>query len=413
MAQFTIFDNHRKPYYPNQMEPKEKRELRERCIRERLNLYCRCNEQNEYGIRDKTWAIYPKSKTQVHKDWCPKSESYKRSMIYNKGFKINEKTGQINVYLSEPISEKKKKNTKDNIPIVNKPGTNSRKYPSTQQGKITISAMIKKMNMETFRHVAFSSSDEKYPSADAMCRKAFPIQKKMKIGIGKRRKFLGDLNIESDKCRFIYYMLKELPNIKGKKDTDTVYLVSTEKKKTEGYCQHRVKVEVLKAALKEYKDTYSTDNMDGKKIAFAGFVNQSGIYILRFILVSDFGLFSESENEVEMYNAICQIINENDYKKRGVHFYKPYEYGYGAYADKYLEDGIIEFDNTNKKIIIEVYGRTDDAYLEKKKIKEQILSAEGEIYKYIPWEAYSGEELPKDVIRQTIEDLLNERGNEV
>lgn len=109
MSQFTIFDNHRKPYYPNQMEPEEKKELREKCIREGLSLYCRCNEQCEYGIRDKTWAIYPRSKTQVYKDWCPKSELYKRSMIYNKGFKINEKTGQINVYLSEPISEKRKK----------------------------------------------------------------------------------------------------------------------------------------------------------------------------------------------------------------------------------------------------------------------------------------------------------------
>lgn len=271
--------------------------------------------------------------------------------------------------------------------------------------------MIKKMNMEAFRHVAFSSRDEKYPCADEMCRKAFAIQKKIKIGIGKRRKFLGDLNLKSDKCKFIYYMLKKLPDnkdIKDKKDTDTVTLVSTEKRKKEGeYHEFHVKVAVLKAALKEYKDTYSTDNMDGKKIAFAGFVNQSEIYILRFILVSDFGLFSESENEVKMYNAICQIINENDYKKRGVHFYKPYEYGYGAYADKYLEDGIIEFDNTNKKIIIEVYGRTEDDYLKKIKIKEQILSAEGDIYKYIPWKAYLGEELPKDAIRQAIEDLLN------
>lgn len=412
MAQFTIFDNHGKPYYPNQMEPEEKKELRERYIRERLNLYCRCNEQNEYGIRDKTWAIYPKSKTQVHKGWCPKSELYQRNIKYNKGFQFNEKTRKFQVYLSESISEEKKENTENKKPIANKPDTDLRRYPSTQQGKITISAMIKKMNMETFKHVAFSSKDEKYPNADTMCKRTYAIQKKMIIG--KRRKSLGDLNIKSDKCKFIYYMLKELPDIEDKEDTDTVYLKSTEEKGTEGeYYQYRVKVEVLRAALKEYKDTYSTDNMDGKKIAFAGFVNQSGIYILRFILVSDFGLFSESENEVEMYNAICQIINENDYKKRGVHFYKPYEYGYGAYADKYLEDGIIEFDNTNKKIIIEVYGRTDDAYLEKKKIKEQILSAEGEIYKYIPWEAYSGEELPKDVIRQTIEDLLNERGNEV
>ena len=108
------------------------------------------------------------------------------------------------------------------------------------------------------------------------------------------------------------------------------------------------------------------------------------------------------------YNAICEIMNQNGFKERGAFFYKPFEYGYGAYRDKYLEDGIIEFDGTNKKIVIEVYGRDDKDYLERKKIKSQMLSNKDDIYIYIPWEAYHNEPLPYMKIRAEIEGVLEE-----
>ena len=46
----------------------------------------------------------------------------------------------------------------ENAPNENVPqnhGGGGRRYPQYQQGEITISAMIKKMNMLTFKHVAF------------------------------------------------------------------------------------------------------------------------------------------------------------------------------------------------------------------------------------------------------------------
>ena len=99
---------------------------------------------------------------------------------------------------------------------------------------------------------------------------------------------------------------------------------------------------------------------------------------------------------------------ENRFKEKGVFFYKPFEYGYGAYGDKYLEDGIIEFEGTNKKIVIEVYGRNDEDYLERKDIKSQMLSGKDNIYIYIPWEAYNNEPLPYKRICAEIEGVLNE-----
>lgn len=409
MTQFIIKVSDGTKKRPNTMNAEEKRLLREKCINNDLKLFCICNQQCEYWVRDKTWAIYPTTKKQKHKDWCPKSDVYKKNSKYNKGFTITEKD-EFKVYLSESIF---KNGNKRKTKVITKSfDISGREYPTTQQGKITISAMVKKMNMATFEHIARSSEEKLYPNAEEMSNKMFWAAKRTLIG--KKGKCLGDLSIEKDNCKFVYYMLYKLPNTEGKGDNDTVDIETTKKMKNGQYQSFPVKINILKRALSEYKDTYSTDNMASKKIALAGFKNRSEIYILKFLLVNDFGLFCESELEVQMYNTICQIINENNFKEKGVHFYKPYEYGYGAYGDKYLEDGIIEFDNTTKRIIVEVYGRNDDAYLSKKEIKEQIMSSHDNIYEYIPWNANSDkkEELPKDKIKQTILDLLNEQENE-
>lgn len=129
---------------------------------------------------------------------------------------------------------------------------------------------------------------------------------------------------------------------------------------------------------------------------------------LRFLLVNDYGLFSESNYEVQMYNAICEIMNKNKVKEKGVFFYKPFEYGYGVYEDKYFEDGIIEFEGTNRKIIIEVYGRNDEDYLKRKAIKSKILSLKENIYIYIPWEAYNNEPLPYRRIINSGAEMIKE-----
>jgi hypothetical protein len=73
-----------------------------------------------------------------------------------------------------------------------------------------------------------------------------------------------------------------------------------------------------------------------------------------------------------------------------------------------LEDGIIEFEGTNKKIIIEVYGRDDEDYLKRKAIKSQMISVTDNIYVYIPWNAYNNEKLPYNEICSEIERILKE-----
>ena len=406
MAQFTLITNKNEEIYPNEIDLEERKNLYEKIANEGLRLYCKCNLECEYRIRNNSWAIYPCSQgnQEKHEDWCSKSLRYQINRGYNSGFLMDEDTGEVQVHLSEALSPPREDdgNVADNIEVIHR--REGRRYPQDQQGEISISAMIKKMNMLTFKHVAFSKKDEKsYPKASEMINKMYWASSRTRIG--KSRKSIAELTIGQNRMKFVYEELKCLPKFDiGTRNTR----LPIKKEKDKVPITIPVRTTELLRAIGKFENTYGTKNFDGKNIFLAGFRDKYGIYNLRFLLVNDYGLFSESTYEVEMYNAICEIINGNDFKRQGVHFYKPYEYGFGAYEDKYLEDGIIEFDGTNRKIIIEVYGRNDEEYLERKAIKEKMLSLKNNIYTYIPWNAYNNEPLPYDKIRREIEGLLRD-----
>lgn len=410
MAQFKIRLSNAETKYPNEMEKADKEILYFRCQKENLKLFCGCNGRCEYGIRKNTWAIYPLSMKEKHEDWCPKSDLYRAKSVYNSGFKIDEESGDVKVCLSEPIE---KETIKGNIGIDNKGESivhspnSDREYPKHQQGEITISAMIKKMNMMTFKHVAYYKKDEQdilYPNADRMCQKIFWAEKRVKIG--KRRKSIADFNKTKDNCAFVYEMLSAIPEYT--ENDEIIRLQTSKKMKDDSFLTVPVYKEALERAIIEYENTYSTRDMKNRNIVLTGFRDRWAMYNLRFLLVNDFGLFSESLCEVKMYNEICNIFNSYKLKEKGVFFYKPFEYGYGAYEDKYLEDGIIEFEKSNKKIIIEVYGRKDADYLRKKEIKSKILESNNNIYHYVPWNAYLNEALPVKEIKAEIDKILSE-----
>lgn len=410
MAQFKIRLSNAETIYPNEMEKDDKNKLRSRCQKENLKLFCGCNGKCEYGIRKNTWAIYPLSMKEKHEDWCPKSDLYKAKSVYNTGFKIDEESGDVKVCLSESIEketiEGNKRQNNEGKSIASAPNSD-REYPKYQQGTITISAMIKKMNMMTFKHVAYYKKDEQdilYPNADRMCQKIFWAMKRVKIG--NHRKSIADFDITRDHFKFVYEMLGAIPEYN---ENDRIIKLQTSKKlEDDNILTVPVYKEALERAITEYENTYSTRDMQNRNIVLTGFRDKWAMYNLRFLLVNDFGLFSESLYEVKMYNEICNIFNSYRLKEKGVFFYKPFEYGYGAYGDKYLEDGIIEFEKSNKKIIIEVYGRNDADYLSKKEVKSKILESNNNIYHYVPWNAYLNEALPVKEIKAEINKILLE-----
>lgn len=229
-----------------------------------------------------------------HEDWCPKSKVYLNKRVYNAGFLLNDETGEVRVHLSESLLFDKTIENETDIYISQSYDREGRKYPQHEQGKITISAMIKKMNMLTFKHVAFYRRNNEilYPETSTMIKKMYWAEKRTWIDI--KKKYIADLNRQNDGIEFVYKELFEIPKYKTGERITRVLI----KGKNDEIREVPVYTQKLDKALKEYDNTYATNDLSNRNIIMAGFRNKYAIYNLRFLLVNNYGLFCESNYEV-------------------------------------------------------------------------------------------------------------------
>ena len=217
MAQFRIKTTKNEVLCPNEMEKQDKKLLFDKCEKENVRLFCNCNGVCEYKVRNGSWAIYPCSqgKQADHEDWCPKSKVYLDKRDYNAGFLIDDETGEVLVHLSEPLMHRKQNDDEPNENVPRNYDGGGRRYPHHQQGEITISAMIKKMNMLTFKHVAFYKGNNEivYPKTNIMIKKMFWAGKRTRIGT--KKKSIADLERLKDGLEFVYKELAEIDDYNG------------------------------------------------------------------------------------------------------------------------------------------------------------------------------------------------------
>jgi hypothetical protein len=103
---------------------------------------------------------------------------------------------------------------------------------------------------------------------------------------------------------------------------------------------------------------------------------------LTFILVSPkYGLFSESQHEALFYDKLCDLLFRPELNQH-YGFYKPL-CPEGIYKDHpdYVPDGIIRDMYSGRKYAIEVFGRNEPDYLERKAIKIRTCN-----YKLFYWD---------------------------
>lgn len=193
-SDFTV----EKLFYSNLSSDVDRNNLKED-LKKGGHLYCNClypKSKLELYITEKN-RIIPKHHDYQHDDSCPKSQISKTFAPYNSAFKRDEKNENIihaNVNLS--FTHKLKNENKDvhehNIYTTRQPVKNA---------KMTVSALIKKLNMSTFQYLAFSKKLNMYPSIDEFCRW---LNWKTKFIYIDKDKNLKSLSIENDKKAFFY-----------------------------------------------------------------------------------------------------------------------------------------------------------------------------------------------------------------
>lgn len=386
-----------KIYYSN-IDIEYRKKLKTLIDKKQAHLYCACRYpevQLELGIKE-NYQIYPLAHHYEHADNCPKSERCIENNKYNSAFKRMD-DNENEIFANVNLNFGKKEREADVQTSICTP-----KAPRVINAKMTVSALIKKLNMITFQDMAFSKNVKEYPSIEEFCR--WVNWKSNHIYV-KKGKTLRGLSIEDDKKKFFYGIFNNLKkNSKQYTEVNLTQYKSCKNDKTEEYeikaypLRLSWKQENFDMAREEFRKTYngmtiSSAQEKGHDIVCAGFYNRNAkgfntCLDIHFILVNKNGLFSESTYEAKMYDHICDYLNKNNLKSKYA-FYKPWEFGTSIYKNDYLEDGILYNKNTDEEMYIEVFGMNTPEYLETKTHKELMAGD-----KLIAWDAANNEELP-------------------
>lgn len=382
-------------YLHSDLDLRKRKELKKK-LSDGGHLYCNClyPQQKIELYFSADGRIVPMHQKYQHAEFCPKSELSKQMAQYNSAFGyMDDEQQKIRVNVSLDFSKKKREE------VCGGPFVTYKKPQTTR--KMTVTAMIKKLNMLTFQIMASSTKEEEYPGLEDFCR--WVIWKEKDIFISNE-KSLRDLSVEVDGKKFFY------GKYEGARETSATYLQlgtkifyskkdkNTGKYKKETYLLNMsYNKDGLELAYEEFEKTYNgltvTAAMErGYNIVCSGFYTREGKYNkcldVHFILVNKGGLFSESKYEVEMYDYILDYLNENHLKTKYI-FYKPWEFGWSIYKNHYLEDGIIYNKETDETYYVEVFGMNTPEYLETKMRKEQLAEKQ-----LIKWNAFLKEDKP-------------------
>ena len=160
--------------------------------------------------------------------------------------------------------------------------------------------------------------------------------------------------------------------------------------------------DALRIAMHQYENTYNNRVIDLENdIVIGAGYQYAKIYkdkkgdsrikgeIDRFtlLLVNKYCSFCESAYEVKCFDIIMNYIMDNQLY-REIKFYKPYSFTKNAYGDaEWLEDGVITVKGCTKVGIVEVFGMMgNDEYQEKTRLKKQYAKENEDKFVFLTWE---------------------------
>lgn len=180
--------------------------------------------------------------------------------------------------------------------------------------------------------------------------------------------------------------------------------------------------DALRIAIHQYENTYNNRVIDLENdIVIGAGYQYAKIYkdkkgdsrikgeIDRFtlLLVNKYGIFCESAYEVKCFDIIMNYIMDNQLY-REIKFYKPYSFTKNAYGDaEWLEDGVITVKGCKKVGIVEVFGMMgNEEYQEKTRLKRQYAKENEDKFVFLTWEPQKeSEEVLINRLIRCIEDI--------
>lgn len=349
--------------------------------------------------------------TRQHDEACRKNEDYQKRIAYANPLQ-QEEDGKLVARVYENLFQRPNR-------IVAETGDEHKKRRDTghtEQQKMRLSALVKKINLEVSYRQACrftlkeGDTDEtkiKLKLEEEFSKEVYGQAKDVRIS--NRGGTVAGCSLDKNGVQFFYNRLtsikivfysidekksnyqertsisyQELVNIKTNNDKNKIR--SYFSVKINGYYV-KITYDALRIAIHQYESTYNNRILDLENdiIIGAGYqyektykdkndnIRKEGeIDRLTLLLVNKYGIFCESSYEVKCFDVIMDyIMNGKLYQE--VKFYKPYSFTKNAYGDaEWLEDGIITVKGCKKAGIVEVFGMMgNEEYQEKTRLKEQ------------------------------------------
>ena len=318
--------------------------------------------------------------TRQHDEACRKNEDYQKRIAYANPLQ-QEEDGKLVARVYENLFQRPNR-------IVAETGDEHKKRRDTghtEQQKMRLSALVKKINLEVSYRQACrftlkeGDTDEtkiKLKLEEEFSKEVYGQAKDVRIS--NRGGTVAGCSLDKNGVQFFYNRLtnikivfysidekksnyeertsisyQELVNIKTNNDKNKIR--SYFSVKINGYYV-KITYDALKIAIHQYESTYNNRILDLENdiIIGAGYqyektykdkndnIRKEGeIDRLTLLLVNKYGIFCESSYEVKCFDLIMDyIMNGKLYQE--VKFYKPYSFTKNAYGDaEWLEDGII------------------------------------------------------------------------
>lgn len=360
--------------------------------------------------------------TKQHDGTCRKNEDYQKRIAYANPLQQDE-DGKLVARVYENLFDRPKRRAAE----VGEEHKKRRDTVHTEQQKMRLSALVKKINLEvSYRQACrFTLKEDDADETKIQLKLEKEFSKEVygqakDVRISNRGGTVAGCKLDENGVQFFYNRISKI-NIRkyvNNKPIDNSYTMlsyadlveQTRAHKGKIYCSLdydgrfvEITYDALKIALRQYENTYNNRILDLKNdiIIGAGYQYENGrtykdnegnvrkkgeIDRFTLLLVNKYGIFCESSYEVECFDVIMDyIMNEKRYRE--VKFYKPYSFTKNAYGDaEWLEDGIITVKGCKKVGIVEVFGMMhNDEYREKTRLKEQYAKENEDKFVFLTW----------------------------
>lgn len=365
--EYTIDGIQHNEYIQWEMLNEKRKELfdKQTKAREGIILFCNCNEKSIPMLltAHDTPHIQTKNSSDknLHFKFCKHLIKNSSSVVYQPAIVINDDGEEI----ASVCFTKSEAEVQDEIDD-NEYKTEFSFFYNNRNNvirrKMSFSAFVKYKNAQYFK---INQHTQKKHSLDDFNNLLYGYINNAKIG--------KDKTIKDRPGTFVYMNVKSIEfNSNDKfivKGNRNVYLKSDE----------------FKIAKDQFMKTYNGLDFskclsdDECNIIFYGFKNTNRYPVCTntgFLLVNKYGLVCESFNEVKMYNYLYDYIIDNKLDGEYI-FYKPLIPENDYSNPNYISDGVLQKRNGKFKIIIEVFGRTEEAYIRRK--NEKINSCKGNL----------------------------------